>query len=509
MKSFLQATLLAAAAAASLAACGDSAPALRIDDAATFTAEPRDLRVTITEKGTLKTAKQVLVKPVIPGQAKILSLVDEGTQVAAGDIVCELDRTEVQRQFEDLENRVIAIRGDLAAAEAELSIQLSENESDVRDAELKRHFAEIELERWEKGEFVQESSKREIRVTEAESELERATHKYEQMPDLEKEGFVTKEQVEEERIRKVKAESELHLARLDRSSYTTYTAPKEREQRQADVRNATLEVDRAKQRSAAREAQRRSAVERQKSEMGNTEARLAEARTTIENMTIRAPSAGLVIYGDSRNPWDERQIKVGETVYSGQPFITLPDLDSMLVVVAIHEADIARIKPGQKAFVTVETAREQAIEGKVLRIAPVAAGANNRWSDGVKRFNVDVALEGDLRALKLKPGLTGKVEILVDELKGVLAVPQQAVFSRNGKVHVFKRDGDGASRAPVTIEPGNAQYVVVKSGLAAGDRVLLYDPESVGGASVAPDDGKDAPKDAGAAKPRGKGPGKP
>jgi HlyD family secretion protein len=519
------AALAAALLLPSLAACdagGGPAPAA-IDDSATFRVERRDLRVTITEKGNLKTANQVLVRPAIPGSAKIVSLVDEGTQVKAGDVVCELDSTETLKQAQDLENRVIALRGEVAAAEAELAIQLSQNDSDVRDAELKYRFAQVELERWEKGEFVQETSKRKIRVTEAVSDLARAKDKYEQMPALEKEGFVTKDQVEEERIRMVKAESELHLARLDLETYEKYTAPKELEQRQADERNAGLQVERAKQRAAAREAQRRSAVERQKSELVNTTRRLEEAKTTLENMTIRAPAPGLVIYGDARNPWEDRQVKVGESVYAGQALLTLPDLNEMLVVVAIHEADIARLRVGQRAFVNVETAREQTLEGKVVRIAPVAAQQNQRWSDGIKRFNVEVQLDENTQGIKLKPGLSGKVEILVDEVKGVLAVPQQAVFSQRGRFHAFRREGDRAVRVPVEIEPGNSQYVVVKSGLSESDSVLLYDPEAGGGSSVAggaegdaPDASRNgAPKGAppegarGGGKAPGRAPGKP
>lgn len=501
--SVLRALALAAPFAA--VACGPEGPdPAAASDVAVHTVARRDLRVTITEKGTLKTASQVLVRPKVPGQAKILSLVDEGTQVAAGDVVCELDPTEVVSDVQDLENRMIALRGEVAAAEAELAIQISENEGAVRDAELAAKFAAIEFERWEKGEFVQETSKRLIRVTEAESELERATRRFEQMPALEAEGFVTKEQVEEERIRKVKAESELHLARLDRESYERYTAPKERQQKEADVRNAVLEVEREKQRASARDAQRRAALERQKSEFANVEDRLAERRETLANMVIRAPAPGIVIYGDTRNPGDDRQIKVGETVYSGQPFLTLPDLSEMLAVVPVHEADIARVLPGQQAYVTVETARQQSIEGKVVRVSPVAAQASMRWGDGVKRFNVEVALEGDLAALKLKPGLTAKVEILVGELRGAVAVPVQAVFSQRGAFHVFKRTPAGAERAAVSIDPGNTQFAVVKSGLVEGDRILLYDPQAQGGAAVAGDDPK-AAKDAKDAAPKSGG----
>lgn len=492
--------------AAVLPACGESAAApAAIAESATYKVDRRDLRVTVTEKGTLKTANQVLVRPKIPGQAKIVSLVDEGTAVQAGDVLCELDKTSVLKEVQDLESRVISLQGELTAAESELEIQISENLTSIRDAELAHHFAEIELERWEKGEHVQELTKREIRVTEATSELERQKRRYEEMPDLAKEGFVTKEQVEEERIKMVKAESELTLSRLDLENYKKYEEPKSREQKESDVRKAGEEVQRAKQRATAREAQRKSDVERQKSELGNVRVRLSEAKTELEAMVIRAPAAGMVVYGDARNPWEDRQVKVGETVYSGQPFLTLPDLSEMVVVVAVHEADISRVKPGQAATINVETVREKAITGKVVRVAPMAAQQNNRWSDGIKRFNVDVALEGDVTALKLKPGLTATCEILVEEMKGVVSVPVQSVFSQRGKFHVFQAGPEGAKRTPVEISRGNQQYVVITGGLAEGDRVLLYDPESGGTEAVAADSSDKSGGDKAGGRPKGEG----
>ena len=486
--SLARSVLAAALCGAAGPGCGGDPASADVGDVATFKVARRDLRVSVSEKGTLKATNQLLVRPQIPGQAKIVSLVEEGTKVAEGDIVAELDATEVDKEVRDLRNRVIALNGDVTAAEAELAIQISENEADVSDTNLKKRFAEVELERFTKGEFVQEKTRREVRVQETESELERATRRYEQMPALLEEGFVTATQVEEERIAKVKAASELQLAKLDLETYLKYEAPKALEQREADVRNAGLEVDRAKQRCAARLAQKQSNVERQKSEMSNVQTRLATSETTLANMVIRAPGPGIVIYGDARNPWEDRQVRVGETVYAGQPFLTLPDLSDMQVIVAIHEADISRIKPGQKAFVVVETVRDAAVEGEVAKVAPVAASSGRRWMDDTKRFNVDVALKGDLADLKLKPGLTAKVEILVGELKNVVAVPVQAVFVERGRFFVFRRDGRKAERVPVEIEDGNAQFAVVTKGLEEGAEILLFNPESTegGGATAAP-----------------------
>jgi HlyD family secretion protein len=485
--------------------CSDSAAKAPVADIATFKVEKRDLRATVSEKGTLKAANQLLVRPEIPGQAKIMSLVEEGTQVKEGDVLCELDRTEITKEVTDLENRVIQLQGEVAAAEGELSIQLSQNEADIRDAKLKHHLAELELDRFEKGEFVQEKTKREVRVEESKSELERATRRYGEMPDLLKEGFVTQEDVEAERIKKVKAESEVLLAKLDMDQYLIYSAPKDREQKQADLHNSKLEVGRAEERAKAREAQKRAELDRQKSELSNVKASLDKAKTVLSKMTIRAPGPGLVIFGDARNPWDEREIKVGEMVYSGQPFLTLPDLAEMQAVVSIHEADISRVHAGQKAFVVVESSNETPIEGEVVKVAPVAAqSGGRRWGEDSKRFNVDIALRGDISALKLKPGLTARVEIQIGDKKGVLAIPAQAVFAQRGKFYVFRRSGATSSRVEVEIEDGNAQFSVAKSGVAEGDELLLYNPEAQDGAPAAAPVDTPAPKPEGAKPSRGK-----
>jgi len=466
------------ALAATLAACGGDSSA--VPDVASFEVTRRDVRVTVSEKGTLKAKNQILIRPNIPGQAKILSLVDEGTQVKEGQLLCELDSTDLQKDIESLRDRVIQLKGEVTAAQAELDIQLSQNEADIQDAELQLRFAGVELERFQKGEFVQEKTRRSTRVEEAKSALERAEHKYGQMPALFDEGFVTSEQVEEERINVVKAKSDLELAELDLSTYLDYTAPKDLQQKQAGVRNAELEVGRTQQRADAREAQKRSALERQKNELSNVETRLADQSAVLENMVIRAPGPGIVIYGDARNPWDEREIKVGENVYAKQAFLTLPDLREMQAVVAVHEADITRVEAGQPAYVTVETARGRTLEGQVSRVALVPNSQRRRWGDDVKRFEVEVSLTGDLTGLELKPGLTSRVEILVDELKGVLAVPAQCVFAERGKYWVFRKTATGYERAPVKIAPGNSQYVVISEGLDDGDSVALYNPEKAG-----------------------------
>jgi HlyD family secretion protein len=203
-------------------------------------------------------------------------------------------------------------------------------------------------------------------------------------------------------------------------------------------------------------------------------------------MTIKAPTAGTVLYGDQDNPWNNEQIKVGGQVWQNMCVITLPDAREMNAVVEIHEADIAEVKKDMVAFVISETRKDVVYEGKVTKIDTVA-NAGQRWwgGDDVKRFKVEVELQ--MEGQELKPGTSARVEIQVGEVADALAVPLQAIFPAEGKHYVFRANGGKPER--VEVEPGrsNESHVEVKSGLEEGDVVLLTDPGIAGG---------DAPKGA-------------
>jgi HlyD family secretion protein len=105
---------------------------------------------------------------------------------------------------------------------------------------------------------------------------------------------------------------------------------------------------------------------------------------------------------------------------------------------------------------------------------------------GTKFFSVTVALsESEPR---LRPGMTARVEIEVEERKRALYVPLDAVFERDGRSVVFPA-GRRAEPREVVLGPSNADFVVIEKGLARGERVLLQDP----GAGSAGGSGASAP----------------
>ncbi|HVY62821.1 MAG TPA: HlyD family efflux transporter periplasmic adaptor subunit, partial [Planctomycetota bacterium] len=155
--------------------------------------------------------------------------------------------------------------------------------------------------------------------------------------------------------------------------------------------------------------------------------------------------------------------------------VTLPDTSELAVLVRIHEADIEKLKVGMPATITLDTYKGLALSGEVAKIASVANAGDSWLEEDVKKFSVDIAVKD--RPQDLRPGITAKAEITIGEVKDCLFVPSQAVFARSGKFRCFVRQGARAVAREVEIGSANDQFVEVKKGLEAGEKVLLVRPE--------------------------------
>ena len=163
-------------------------------------------------------------------------------------------------------------------------------------------------------------------------------------------------------------------------------------------------------------------------------------------------------------------------MWGGFTLFTIPDLRVMKVQVEIHEADINKIKKTQRVTVTMDTYPGLVLEGEVTKIATIAGNPDRGGSDEVKKFTVDITLEST-KDLTLKPGISAKAEIFIEQREDVLYVPMQSVFFEEGKHYCFvKRDGPAPVRVEVRPDLSNDSYVQIAEGLQDGDRVLLYNP---------------------------------
>jgi HlyD family secretion protein len=440
-------------------------------EAALHTVKRGDLEITVTENGYLKAKNNVEIKPQFRRSSTITWLIEEGSEVVEGDKLAEFEKTDIENEIEEEEGDLSQYQIELEAAEAELEIQKRDGAAQVETAEFALKMVKLKREKYTKGEGPNEERKLRLAEEKAESQFTRDKEQFERIPELAAQGFYTQLEVEKRRIALREAEINMENARNDLRIWETYTNPMELEQLDVDLRNAERDLANAREKAQINVKEKEARAQRIRGRVLSTEQQLEDLSEELSNLTIRAPSPGIVHYGDPARPWYRDQIAVGNTFHRSNTMFTLPDLREMQVLVQVHEADIDLVEMGQEVVVTVESVRGRAFPGKVTHIAAVAS---SDWMDA-KTFRVEITME-PIDDVELRAGITATSEIQIETIEDVLQVPIHAVVSENGKHYCFVPDETGFERREVEIGKSNSHYVVITSGIEDGEQVLLYDP---------------------------------
>ena len=296
---------------------------------------------------------------------------------------------------------------------------------------------------------------------------------------LHERDFITKQTLENELVSLDKAKLALQRSETELELFRDYEFPKEAEKMLSRYEEQLMELIRTKRESMARMSQIyarfRSARRRYELELKKRQ----NLEEQIASCTIRAEIPGLVAYGGAEeNYYTSRYyegISQGATLKTGQPIITIPDMSDLGVEVNIHESHIKKIVLGQRAYITAESVPDQTLVGKVAKVAVLPDSNASRYNPSLKVYPATVEIEGTHEFLK--PGMSAKVEIIVEELIDVIYVPVQAVFVENQEHFVFLKTSSGCERHLVEAGSHNNEFIEVISGLDEGDEVLLNMPE--------------------------------
>jgi len=247
----------------------------------------------------------------------------------------------------------------------------------------------------------------------------------------------------------------------------------DRDSAKLDMKQSALDLERSKKDLESARLQGEAELELLRLEAAQAQAEVDTAEKHLATATLRAPSDGLVIKpevwkGGARGP-----TMAGDSVWNGTQLITLPDMSAMQVIAWVHETDAEQVKVDQPVSVIVDAHPETPFPGKVQKLADLAVKRDRE--DKSKHLKVTVSLETPDPVMK--PGLTVRAEVLVDEIPDVLSVPQEALFYEGAAPYVFLRDGGAWERTPVTAGRASDTHVVVTEGLSEGQEVALVDPE--------------------------------
>ncbi|MEO0629462.1 MAG: HlyD family efflux transporter periplasmic adaptor subunit, partial [Planctomycetota bacterium] len=439
--------------------------------------------ITTTASGELQAEDQIEVRCKLEQQTTIVELIEEGTRVAEGDVLAVLNTDALRTELDDEEIGLESDRAELIAAENAFEIQKSDNESSKQGAELKLRLAELALEQWVNGDHEIKMKELRLAIEEADRELVRLKEKHEKNGELLAQGFISADQYKQDELAYIKAQSQVEKARLQHESYVNYQQASDREQKESDVEQARAELERVERRNKIQLADKQADLTSRQRRVSRRENEIKELRAQIEAATVRAPSAGMVVYGttveQSRRSWsNDGPMQIGQQVYRNQLLFALPDVSKLVAEVRVHESLAGRVRPGQAATVRVDAANGMTVAGTVKEIGILAE--NGGWRDpNLREYTVTIAINDENAEEALKPSMRCEAMLVLGRVEDALAVPVPAVFNDGPVRYVYTPEGSLFRRVPVQTGRFSDTHAEIVAGLEAGKPVLLREP-SVG-----------------------------
>jgi HlyD family secretion protein len=209
--------------------------------------------------------------------------------------------------------------------------------------------------------------------------------------------------------------------------------------------------------------------------IGQAQGQVAQDRANLKQLeeqlgytTIEAPIDGIVL---------SRDVEIGDAVSSilvlgssATLVMTMGDTSEVYVKGKVDESDIGKVYMGQPARIKVESFKDKTFTGKVTKISPMGVEKDN-----VTTFEVRVSInnpEGVLKAM-----MTANAEIILEEHKGVLQIPEGSIiYDKDKKASVEVPDSkakEGKRKVAVNIGISNGAKTELLQGLKEGDQVVL------------------------------------
>lgn len=189
-----------------------------------------------------------------------------------------------------------------------------------------------------------------------------------------------------------------------------------------------------------------------------TDAEIAQVARTghaIRAITLRSPASGVVL---------RKNAQLGARIMPDDTLYEIADLSSVWVLADVYESEMANLRLGQTAQVTLTSAPGRTWTGRITFVSPVLDEATRTAKVRLEIANADGLL---------KPDMYANVELQQSAIP-VLTVPDSAVLQTGTRSVLFVARGDGQFE-PREVQPGakGGGYIEIRRGVAAGETVVI------------------------------------
>jgi HlyD family secretion protein len=265
-------------------------------------------------------------------------------------------------------------------------------------------------------------------------------------------------------LKYLKEENELEVKQ------SIYEPPAVQRKAQITLEKSERNYDQAVTNLRLKRQQAESKVFKVQSELRQVQANIAKMEEGLQSLTVNAEQNGMLVYYTNWNG----KIKPGATINTWNPIIaSIPDLSEMISKTYVNEIDISKVKEGQKVKINIDAFPEKQLSGEIISIANIG----QKISGGdAKVFEVEIKVNENDSILR--PAMTTTNTIIIRELKDVLYLPIEGIFTEGNTQFVYLNKGGKLRKQEVETGESSAEFIEIKNGLKEEDEVSLVAPEN-------------------------------
>lgn len=335
------------------------------------------------ERGWLESSSEEEVFVQISGS--VVKIVDDGSWVNKGDVICRQDPSKVLDNIENLENRIAEIEQDLASELEHLKLKTRELKEEKSKFQAEHDLAHLDFTEQKNAPLPHDRRLAEIAVELAEIDVEEARDDWTRQKNLVGKGFSSPNSLEGAEILFKSREQTLQQqkARLDELLKGTQAeellVTQARVEKWAGVLERKAREDRNKLRQIELD------IEAYRVDLKSQREQLAFEKDQLNHSEVIAPKSGLVIIylrWDWSRGGEFRPIKIGQQLYPLEKVAKIVDPSQVRVHVPIHEFDVNRFKLGQTCSVRFPALPGVSSSGEVVEVSSIARDLQNILPQG-------------------------------------------------------------------------------------------------------------------------------
>jgi len=394
----------------------------------------------VLEQGEVESSKNVEVMCEVKARnstgTAVLWVIPEGTQVAKGDKLVELDASALDLE---LKTQRVLVNTNLAA---KIASQSTLDQAIVAKSE------------YLEGTYTQEEKLIQSQILIAEEALSRSQETAKYSERLAALGFQTALQLKADQFAVEQSRVELELAKSKLRTLQEITKKKMLIQL-----DAAIDTARAKLSSDT-------------SSLAEEEKKLHEIEEQIAKCVIYAPEVGVVVHANkmSQRGNAEFVLEPGSTVRERQVLIRLPDASKMQIKANINEARVPLVKEDMPVAIRIGAFEDLPMRGIVTKVNKYAE-PTSWFSSQVKEYATYVQIIDPPPGVR--SGMTAEVRVFVDQRPSELQIPVQSLYEYRGHVFCLVKKTKSYETRELTLGASNDKFAVINDGIEEGEEVVL------------------------------------